>query len=352
MIRRPPRSTQGVSSAASDVYKRQIIGCTVLGCSKSKESQNLTVQNPNKIIVVVPKSPVAVPMLRMAENNALGGENKIELKFYKSMEEMTTIATKNDYSFMFLLMNSASTLYNNNYKIKLINVGAWGGMYLSTTDVNFKTWKDLKGKQLYVPNKGSGPDILTQLFLKENGLIMGKDVEIIYSTHPEISQLIKSGKAKYAIDAEPFATFNKENIENYKIIYDYSKEWKSKYNNENGVPLGGIVGNEEFISNNKDIVAKFNEEYQKAIKWTKENPNEAAKLAEKYLNSNSSLMEKAIPNIPMDVKLASEVKKDSKKYYEVFLNYKKESIGGKIPDDNFYYEEKQKKYFRKNKWKH
>ena len=26
MIRRPPRSTQGVSSAASDVYKRQVIG--------------------------------------------------------------------------------------------------------------------------------------------------------------------------------------------------------------------------------------------------------------------------------------------------------------------------------------
>src|SRR5450756_3214799 len=28
MIRRPPRSTQSRSSAASDVYKRQIMGCT------------------------------------------------------------------------------------------------------------------------------------------------------------------------------------------------------------------------------------------------------------------------------------------------------------------------------------
>ena len=27
MIRRPPRSTQGVSSAASDVYKRQLESC-------------------------------------------------------------------------------------------------------------------------------------------------------------------------------------------------------------------------------------------------------------------------------------------------------------------------------------
>ncbi|WP_460413867.1 hypothetical protein, partial [Staphylococcus aureus] len=28
MIRRPPRSTQGVSSAASDVYKRQFFNCS------------------------------------------------------------------------------------------------------------------------------------------------------------------------------------------------------------------------------------------------------------------------------------------------------------------------------------
>ena len=31
MIRRPPRSTQGVSSAASDVYKRQVLMAQIAG---------------------------------------------------------------------------------------------------------------------------------------------------------------------------------------------------------------------------------------------------------------------------------------------------------------------------------
>ena len=31
MIRRPPRSTRLASSAASDVYKRQVVGCDNLG---------------------------------------------------------------------------------------------------------------------------------------------------------------------------------------------------------------------------------------------------------------------------------------------------------------------------------
>eukprot|EP00831_Metopus_contortus_P017032 TRINITY_DN17171_c0_g1_i5.p2 TRINITY_DN17171_c0_g1~~TRINITY_DN17171_c0_g1_i5.p2 ORF type:complete len:104 (+),score=22.49 TRINITY_DN17171_c0_g1_i5:130-441(+) len=38
MIRRPPRSTQGVSSAASDVYKRQVHG--VLNAIIDYEKQN------------------------------------------------------------------------------------------------------------------------------------------------------------------------------------------------------------------------------------------------------------------------------------------------------------------------
>ena len=38
MIRRPPRSTQSRSSAASDVYKRQAIPCLVLGQAKPPQA--------------------------------------------------------------------------------------------------------------------------------------------------------------------------------------------------------------------------------------------------------------------------------------------------------------------------
>ena len=41
MIRRPPRSTQGVSSAASDVYKRQIN----IGYNKYRVSEILGIRN-------------------------------------------------------------------------------------------------------------------------------------------------------------------------------------------------------------------------------------------------------------------------------------------------------------------
>ena len=42
MIRRPPRSTQGVSSAASDVYKRQVMDDNFLKYSKSQGNDLIT----------------------------------------------------------------------------------------------------------------------------------------------------------------------------------------------------------------------------------------------------------------------------------------------------------------------
>ena len=65
MIRRPPRSTQGVSSAASDVYKRQTYACLMgsfetLGSSSSVDIANRW-QKPGDI--------TNVPRLQNSQND-------------------------------------------------------------------------------------------------------------------------------------------------------------------------------------------------------------------------------------------------------------------------------------------
>ena len=51
MIRRPPRSTQSRSSAASDVYKRQVKYCkTKLGYNKHEEFWLLSLDSKNSVI--------------------------------------------------------------------------------------------------------------------------------------------------------------------------------------------------------------------------------------------------------------------------------------------------------------
>ncbi|MCT4542940.1 MAG: ABC transporter substrate-binding protein [Vallitalea sp.] len=318
----------------------------ISGCGQSKVENKTTINKKIKnneemtIKISGPKSPAIIPLLRIIETNALGENIKIDLKQYHSMEEMVALATDKENAFMALPAHTASVLYNKDVDVKLLNMGIWGCMYLTSIDDEFKDWKDLKGKKLYVPGKNSPPDMITQYFLKKNELEPGKDLEIVYSNHMEIAQLLELGKIKYAVDVEPFTTLHKETIKGFKVICDYSEKWKETEGDEFRLPAFGVVVNSEFASSNAEIVDTFNEEYEKAIKWATNNPEEAELLAQKQLKTKPQLIEKAIPNMTFIYESAESAKESLDKYYEILLSYKPESIGGKIPDETFYYKHK------------
>jgi NitT/TauT family transport system substrate-binding protein len=223
--------------------------------------------------------------------------------------------------------------------IKLTNVDTWGVMYLSTTDPNCNEWVDLKGKKLYVPFKSAPPDVITQYFLKENGLEASKDVEIIYSTPPEIAQMVKAGEIEYAMNIEPFITASKMGNDDVRVIFDYKEEWKKVNGNEFNIPNAGIATNNKFLKEHGELVKLFETEYEKALTWTLENTDESSKLVEKYLGLNQKLIEKAMPTLGLTYKNSADSKKDLAKYYNNLLDFKPDSIGGKTPDENYYYEE-------------
>ncbi|MCT4686212.1 ABC transporter substrate-binding protein [Vallitalea sp.] len=316
----------------------------ITGCSTSKvtekevETDN-SINGQKEITVKIsgPKSPAIIPLLRIIDTNGLGENVKIELNLYHSMEEMVTLATDKDNAFMALPAHTASVLYNKDIDIKLLNVGIWGCMYLTTIDAECKGWEDLKGGKLYIPGKNSPPDMITKYFLKKNNLEPGKDLEIVYSNHTEIAQLLELGNIKHAIDAEPFTTLHKETIDGFKVISDYSEEWKKTEGEEYKLPAFGIVVNGEFAATNKEIVDNFNKSYEQAVKWTNENPEQAELLAINQLKTKPDLIEKAIPNMSFIYESAETAKKSLEKYFNILVDYKAETVGGKIPDETFYY---------------
>ena len=67
------------------------------------------------------------------------------------------------------------------------------------------------------------------------------------------------------------------------------------------------------------------------------NPEDAGKLAEKYLNVDDVLIEKAMSNFNFNYVSSEAAKKDIEKYYDILFTYRPEIIGGKISDESFYY---------------
>ncbi|WIF95709.1 ABC transporter substrate-binding protein [Caminicella sporogenes] len=316
----------------------------LFGCNQSQNKHVQVSDEKSKkeisIVISGPKAPPTIPLLRMMEINALGEHVKIDFKIWNSVEELLAIATGKEYGFLAVPVNTAAKLYNKGIDIKLTNVNTWGVMYLATTDQKCNQWDDLKGKKLYIPFKSAPPDIVTQYLLKEHGLEAGKDIEIIYSTPSEIAQLLKAGEIEYAMNIEPFITASKMGNEKVRVIFNYMDEWKKIKGAEYDIPNAGIIINNKFLKENKQLVELFEEEYKKALTWTLENPKEAGELVEKYLGLNKNLIEKAMPTLGLKYKQSKDAKKDLEEYYKTLLNFKADSIGGKTPDENYYYEKK------------
>jgi NitT/TauT family transport system substrate-binding protein len=289
------------------------------------------------ITVIAPKSPGIIPILRMMENDCMGESATIDLQFYSDMEAMMTLASKGEYSVLIAPPYTAANLYNKGINVKLLNVFNWGGMYLSTTDPNCNSWKDLKGKELYVPSKGSVPDILTQYFLGQNGLTIGKDVEVVYSAHTEIAQLIASGTIRYAVDAQPFVSSNQKKVKGYQVISDFSEEWRQTQGKEYTMPGTCAAVNTKFLNKNESLISKFNGKLSDAVEWTVSHPSEAGTLAHDHLNANAELIADAMPGFCFEYKSAADAKKDVNEYFNVLYQLKPGSIGNKMPDDNFFY---------------
>lgn len=318
-----------------------ITGC---GQSNSKETskgspQNAELKEQTTITVVAPKSPATIPILRMIESNCMGDEIKIDLQLYSDMETMMVMASEGDYGILIVPAHTAANLNNKGVDVKLLNGFNWGGMCLSTTDSDCNSWEDLTGKELYVPSKGSVPDILTQYFLKENGLAVGENIEVVYSSHNEIAQLLSAGTIKYAVDAQPYFTSNTNNVQGYKVISEFSEEWRLTQGKEYTMPANCMVSNTEYLSKNEELINSFNKKFSKAVEWTVENPTEAGTLASANLNANAELIAEAMQGFGFDYKSAVNSQKDLEQYYNVLLAMKPESIGGKKPDESFYHKD-------------
>lgn len=308
------------------------IFCMVLSAFAAPKESKETV-----IRVGVPKAPPALPVLRMAESNALGENVKIEISVWNSPEQLISMVQGKEQDMFAFPLTVVAKLYNKGLPLTLTNVNTWGVTYFLTSDPNYKDWQDLKGKTLYIPLKSSPPDALTQYFISKAGLKIGKDVNIIYASTPEVSQLLISGKAQYATQIEPQVTAVLLQNKNVRVAASFENEWQKAVKDGSDVPNAGFGGKSQFIKKNPELVKKFEAEYEKALNWVLENPEEAGKLAESKLGMKAKIVQNAIPRMGLKYKNSYEAKNDLEKFYTLLNDFDKSIIGGKLPDEKMLY---------------
>lgn len=321
-----------------------LLGGALFGCASSNETPSVSddaIAQEEEIVlkVGVPTAPPALPLLYMAENQSLGENVTIDLDVWTSPEQLIAMVQDGGHDLFAFPLTVVAKLYNKGLDVTLMNVNTWGVTYFLTSDPDFETWSDLKGKTVYVPLQSSPPDALTQYFLNQAGLKNGEDVEIIYSSTSEISSLLVSGDAIYATQIEPQVTAALMQNSDLRRALSFEEEWQQATQTDTMIPNAGFGAMTAFVEEHPELADKFQKVYQEGVEWVLAHPQEAAALAEEKLGMKAAIVEKAIPTMGLYYKSAEDAQTELEMFYQLLNDFDATMIGGKLPDAGMYYHE-------------
>ncbi len=316
-----------------------VIGLVLVSsCSSTPATEKLA-----KIRLVGTIGPMSIPLAYMVENNSLASlAEETTLDIWANPTQLQAIITGGQGDFISLPTNSAATFYNKGIPLQILDSSIWNILYVITTDTSIKSIADLKGKKIVVPYQGAVPDAIFQVALSRQGIDPEQDINIFYAADPvQGSQLLLSGQEKYALLSEPSATSvilkGKSNGTDFVHALNMQEECRKGAQGLDTPVAGNIVLGA--MKDNDDAVNTFIKEYQKAVKWVLDNPEEAGVIGAKVLATQGFTAEaltQSLQNIDWEYVSAQQARPDMEEFFNALAEVNPNFIGGKLPDDGFY----------------
>lgn len=321
-------STKDISSSESVTQASSASATTEAATSSSESTSQMTQKSPMRIAAL--KGATAIGMVKLMED--------YPVDIYVSPDEIVSKLSKGEIDIAAVPANLASVLYNKTQgKLSVAAINTLGVLYIVEVGDSIKTVQDLKGKTILSTGKGTIPEFTLNYILTSNGLDPQKDVTIEYKTEStEIAAALSSGLATVALLPEPFVTTAKMKNDKLNVALNMSEQW-DKVGNNSSMITGVVVARNEFIENNKEAFNGFLDSYKASTQYVTKNAEEASKLVEKYDIVPASIAKAAIPNTNITFIEGDDMRQKLSGYLEVLLKQNPNSVGGKLPDENFYF---------------
>ena len=297
---------------------------------------------PTVVNVAALKGPTAIGLVKMIDDptpdDADGKLNYVcDFSVEAAADAVTPKLISGELDMAAVPANLASVLYNKTGgEIVVLNINTLGVLYIVENGDGVKSVSDLKGKTIYASGKGSTPEYALNYMLTSNGLTVGEDVFVEYKAeHAECVAVLTTETNAVAMLPQPFVTTAQAANENIRIALDLTKEWENASGNT--LITGVLVARKAFVTEHADIVDNFLKDYQASVNFVNYNVSDAAKLVEKCGIFKADVAEKAIPYCNITFISGNAMKEKLSAYLSVLYAQNSAAVGGKLPDDAFYY---------------
>ncbi|NLT94807.1 MAG: ABC transporter substrate-binding protein [Clostridia bacterium] len=307
------------------------------GCSRKEQTE--TPLEPTDIRIGGLKGPTTMGMVELIEKAEAGtSANNYTFTMAASADELTPKIVKGELDIVAVPANLASVLYNNtDKKVKLLAINTLGVLYIVEKGDQVQSFKDLKGKTIYATGKGTVPEYTLRYLLTQNGINPDTDLTIEWKSEPtEVVALLNQNESGIAMLPQPFVTVAQTQVEGLRIAADLTKEWEN-IGSDSALITGVLVVRSDFAEQYPKQLSAFLDEYKKSTEFVNSNIPEAAKLIEKVNIVKAPIAEKAIPYCNITFIEGEEMKTAMAGYLKVLFEQNPKSIGGALPEDDFYY---------------
>lgn len=318
----------------------------VSGCGMSavqKETVNDAVQEEKTVIRIgAMAGPTAMGMVKLRSDAESGNtDNEYEFQDFASDASafVTPLAT-GDIDIAAVPSNLAANIYNKTEgKVSVLAVNVLGVLNLVERGDSVNSIADLKGKTVYATGMGAVPEYTIRYILNANNIDPDKDVSIVWcSDTTEALSKLKSTDGAIAVLPQPFVTAASAQVKDLRVVMDLNDAWENT-GADSKIVTGVIVVRKEFAEKYPQQLKKFMEEYQASVRYTSDDIDGASELIADYgVVGSAAIAKKALPDCHVVCLTGDDMKSALQGFLKVLYEQNPKSIGGSMPEDDFYYE--------------
>ena len=283
------------------------------------------------------KGPTAMGMVKMMSDDA--GSN-YAFDIHAAADEITPKLVQGELDVAALPANLAAVLYQRTKgELQVLAVNTLGVLYIAERGDSIHSVSDLKGRTIYSAGKGSTPEYALNYILRQNGLEPGVDVTIEYkSEHAECLAALMGDESACAMLPQPFLTTAMTKAEDMRMALDLTEEW-DKLQAEGGSAMitGVVVARRAAVEENPEAIDAFLADYAESVAYANSDVPGAAALIGEYDIVTAEVAEAALPACNIVCITGTEMQQKLSGYLEVLFEQDPESVGGALPDAQFYY---------------
>jgi NitT/TauT family transport system substrate-binding protein len=289
------------------------------------------------------KGPTTMGMVKLMTDNEAGGtKHEYQFTMYGTADEVVPLLVKGEIDIALLPANLASVLYNKTEGgVQVAAVNTLGVLYIVENGDSIQQIEDLRGKTIYNTGKGTTPEYALNYILMQNGLEPGKDVFVEFKSEAtELAVMLEEDKNAIAVLPQPYVTGLQMQNPKVRVALNMSEEW-DKVSQDSSMITGVVLVNKAFAGENKAAFQEFLKDYQASTIYVNENIEEAAVWVEQYgIVAKAPIAVKAIPACNITYIDNEEMKTKVGGYLQVLFEANPESVGGALPQDDFYFKNK------------